>query len=140
MEKKGKEGEEGRANEGVHLWHQATQLIWCGDAILLMIAVSPWCLDGPVLRALGWVCLRKSEGMGEGPTLLQGQDADIGTRGLAGFVLFSCPSHVTLGESQRLSGLWCLGMEGVEPSMALSSLQSLLARWAQSSRTSCLRI
>lgn len=76
------------------MWSQATQLIWCGDAVLSMIAVNPWCLVSLVLRALGCVCLRKSEEMGEVPTLLQGRGTDTGTRGLAGFVyvLSSCPA------------------------------------------------
>lgn len=70
--RKGRREKRERTEEGVHLWGQAKQLIWCEDVILLLIAASPWCLIGLVLRALGCVCLRKSEGMGEGPTLLQG--------------------------------------------------------------------
>lgn len=51
--RKGRREKRERTEEGVHLWGQATQLIWCGDVILSMIAASPWCLTDLVLRALG---------------------------------------------------------------------------------------
>lgn len=72
MEENGKEREGGcwgsgaGTEEELHLWGQAKQFIWCGDAILSLIAVNPGCLVGLVLRALGCVCLRKSEGIGVG--------------------------------------------------------------------------